>query len=175
MSNSVSRTLQDLPVPAARINGLAIMDSGSELLVYDQDSHHIHHLNRISATIWRFCDGRRSVAEIAAAAETSEPIVRQALGKLSEARLLNAELSPTIRTDGRSRRALLKKAAIAGAIPAIVSVSAPLAAHAYSTCYQHCQVEGAVAGSACGGPVACDAGWTCKTSPGTGDYLTCQP
>ena len=99
-------------------------------------SHHIHHLNAVSAAIWRLCDGQRSVDEIADAAsdalgdDVSAETVRFALGKLAEARLLAGSPGNGASRAGQSRRSFLRKAAVAGAVavPAVVSISAPSAA-----------------------------------------------
>ena len=125
-------------VPAARYLNLVMTETATEVLVYDQESHHIHHLNRSSATIWRLCDGERTTADLAAAASrelgtnVSAEMVRVALGKLADASLLDGELPATMRPAISSRRTFMKKAAVAGgiAVPAIVSVTAPTAAGA---------------------------------------------
>ena len=121
----------DDPVaPAARVEHLVTTEAASELLVYDERCHHIHHLNAVSATVWRRCDGVQTVAGIARETGYGHETVRLALAKLAEADLLAAEVPRELTVDSHSRRRLLKKAGIA-AIPAIVSVTAPLAsAHA---------------------------------------------
>lgn len=119
-------------VPAARIKELVTNEVDGEVLVYDQATHHIHHLNETSAAVWRLCDGQRTLAEVARAAGIRPETVQVALGKLADASLLRDELALDLRAPAQSRRAFMKKAAIAGAIPAIVSVTAPLAAQAAS-------------------------------------------
>ncbi|HET8634386.1 MAG TPA: PqqD family protein, partial [Gemmatimonadales bacterium] len=47
-------------VPAARVTDLIVSKTSNDLLVYDQRTHHIHHLNEAAAAIWRMCDGQRS-------------------------------------------------------------------------------------------------------------------
>jgi hypothetical protein len=118
-------------IPGARQVGLVTSEVGGEVLVYDQDSNHIHQLNETSAAVWRLCDGRRSVTNIAMAAD----LVRLALAKLADANLLAGELATDVRVTGKSRRAFMKKAAVAGtiAIPVVASVSAPTAAGTSST------------------------------------------
>lgn len=122
--------------PMARIDGLVVTESKTEVLVYDTAHHHIHHLNAISAVIWRLCDGTRSLADLARDAKSaargavSEMTVRLALGKLEDANLLDGPLAAGMRAVGSSRRTLLKRAAVAVAvaISANVSISAPNAA-----------------------------------------------
>jgi len=135
------------PVPAARIDGLVVTESRDEVLVYDTAKHHIHHLNQVSAVIWRLCDGQRSVADLARAAgaqlgsEIGDDAVRLALTKLESANLLEGSLVATVRTNGQSRRKFLRRAAVAGAVavPVVVSMTAPQAAFAGSaSCGQSC-------------------------------------
>ncbi len=132
-------------VPAARVDSLVITESKDEVLVYDTERHHIHHLNQTSAVVWRLCDGRRTVGDIVRKAQgklgsdVSDDVVRLALKKLEDANLLDGPLDPAVRGVNHSRRAFLRKAGVAGAIavPVIVSMSAPAAA-------------GAVSGAGCG-------------------------
>src|SRR5687768_12224231 len=97
--------------PQARTSHLVTTDAGAEVLVYDRLTHHIHHLNATSAMVWRLCDGRRSVTEIALSAGMTEPVVRVALAKLADADLLDGALSSELRGPARSRRAFMKQAA----------------------------------------------------------------
>lgn len=126
--------------PRARVTDLVITESAGEVLVYDQATHHIHHLNRMSVVVWRLCDGRRTADDLVRLArmklggDVDQAVVRLALTKLDEARLLDAALDRELRLSGTSRRSLVKRAALASAIPAIVSISAPSATAASSDC-----------------------------------------
>ena len=125
---------RSLPVPAARTAHLVTTQSKDEFLVYDQQRHHIHHLNPTAAAIWWFCDGTRTVSDLARAAAVDEESVRIALRKLDDAHLLDGPLSTEIRGVTQSRRTFMRKAAVAGAVavPVVVSMSAPPAAAAQS-------------------------------------------
>ena len=140
-----------------------------ELLVYDPERQHIHHLNPVASTVWHLCDGQRTVPAIAAAAtsELGEPVddehVRLALELLENASLIDAGGLVPAR---RSRRSFLRKAAIGGvAVPLIASVTAPDAALASSNCadrnYGDCSVS-----RCCESPSTCievDAAyWQCQ-------------
>ena len=128
---TTSRELnQRQPVPTARITGLVITEAKDEVLVYDQDKHHIHHLNPTAAAVWRMCDGQRSADDIALDADFEEDAVLLALRKLQDAELLDGALPASLR-GSQSRRSFMTKAGIA-AIPTIISVSAPFAASAQS-------------------------------------------
>jgi hypothetical protein len=112
-----------------------------DTLVYDQMTHHIHHLNATTHAVWSLCDGTRTLAVIAQAAgvvlgaEVSEDVVRLALSQLTAATLLAESLPTEMRPSRSSRRFMLRRLAIAGgvALPALVSVSAPTAAGTIST------------------------------------------
>lgn len=126
--------------PNARAVDLVVTEAASEVLVYDTAVHHIHHLNHVTALIWRMCDGRRSVDDLVRLARlemgdgVGEAVVRLALTKLDEANLLEEPLDEAMRVSTTTRRSLVKRAALASAIPAIVSISAPTAATAHSHC-----------------------------------------
>jgi hypothetical protein len=164
----------EFTVPAARVENLVTTTSKDEVLVYDQDRHHIHHLNPTAAAVWSLCNGRRTVTEVAQAAGVDEEAVRLALRKLEDANLLDGTLEAGVRGTTQSRRSFMKKAAVAGAIavPAIVSISAPHAAAAQSvptctggvTCVKPSRTDpGNVGSKCCVGTVAgtCNNGGQC--------------
>ena len=124
--------------PAARKADLIIEETGGETLVYDLRSHKAHCLNRTSALVWKHCDGKRSVAEVALrveaelGTEVSDDVVWLALNQLEKSRLLEARVE---RADGSrviSRRELARRLGIATAIalPFIASIDAPAAIQA---------------------------------------------
>jgi len=156
-------------VPAARVEGLVVTEARDEVLVYDTERHHIHHLNAVTAAIWRSLDGARSTTDVAhragqvLGADLDEATVRMALTTLADAELLDGELAASDRVAGQSRRRFLKKAAIAGAaVPIIASVTAP-AASAQNSCAGG---SGRPAGCACGNSQQCASsscvGGTCQ-------------
>ncbi len=117
--------------PAARTTDLVITEAGDEILVYDNRTHHIHHLNAMSAEVWRLCDGTRTAAEITSLMEAGDlETVRLALAKLAGAGLLEGGVPSDLTVQSAARRRFLRKVAVAGAVavPAIISVSAPAAA-----------------------------------------------
>jgi hypothetical protein len=125
--------------PMARTQGLAVEELDGELLIYDLDRDKAHALNPESALVWRSCDGQRSVEEIAAiVAPDADPVARLeivwlALKQLDQRRLLlgSRDAPPDV-----SRRDLMRKAAMTGAvvlaIPVVRSIVAPTAAQAAS-------------------------------------------
>jgi hypothetical protein len=128
----------------ARHEDLVMTEVNDETLVYDQTSHAIHQLNPTSRTIWTLCDGTRTVPDVAQAAglalgaQVSSDVVRLALGQLGSANLLVGPIPAERRTSRHSRRTMLRRMAIAGgvALPALVSISTPVAADHSSTCHE---------------------------------------
>lgn len=126
--------VRSLIVPAARTADLVVSESGNDVLVYDQRSHQIHRLNPSAAAVWGACDGQRSMQDIAAIAGVARDVVPHTLVTLRNADLLDGELPPGLAGQAGSRRAFVRKLGVAGAaaVPAIVSVTAPLAAQGRS-------------------------------------------
>jgi hypothetical protein len=150
-----------IPLPRARTAALVTTRMDGETLVYDTSKHHIHHLNPLAATVWGLCDGRRTVAALARAADLDDAVVHLALRQLADADLLDGAPSPAVGGARRSRRAFMKRAAIAGvAVPVIVSVSAPQAA--------------AQSSALCGDRV-CGSAETCLVCPSDPAFNTCCP
>lgn len=120
--------------PLARRDGLVVKTVDDELLVYDLERHRAHSLNALAAAIWRACDGRRPAAEVAAAVRTetdsrvTDAAVEYGLASLGRARLLAGGERPR---SGPTRRQVLGGLGTA-AIPLVLSIVAPTAAHAQS-------------------------------------------
>jgi hypothetical protein len=135
-------------IPHARRDNLLIQEVGGELVIYDRKEHHIHSLNPTTAMVWRHCDGRTSVTEMAGllARETGlsadENLVWLALKQLHEADLLS---DPVPDTDWAmmSRREVVRGLERIGAIslllPTIASTTAPTMAMAQSATFQACR------------------------------------
>jgi coenzyme PQQ synthesis protein D (PqqD) len=47
-----------------RRGGVLEIDLGDGLIIYDRDANLVHHLNPSAATVWRMCEGRRTVGEL---------------------------------------------------------------------------------------------------------------
>ena len=149
--------------PLARQEGLAIEELDGELLIYDLETDKAHCLNGEAATVWRLCDGSRSVEELAsgvapdAPKDVAEEMALHALSELGKRRLLVGDVSET--GSGVSRRELFRKLALVGAaglaIPAVKSIVAPTAAQAAT-----CLPPGAIctaSAQCCSG--TCAGGW----------------
>src|SRR2546423_2572912 len=126
-----------MQLPNARREGLIVEELAEETLVYDLDTHKAHSLNPSAALVWRHCDGRTNVRELAQVmhdelkAPVSEDLVMLALDRLQTAKLLAEPVD-----SGRhvSRRSVMKKLALTGGLavllPAIHSIIAPTPAQA---------------------------------------------
>jgi hypothetical protein len=153
--------------PRARTSGLVTTEAADEVLVYDTDRHHIHHLNITTAAVWRHCDGERAVGDLARlagqdlGASVDEATVRLALTKLDDAGLLTEPLAAELRLSRMSRRTFMQRAGVAGAlaVPAIVSTTAPAAATHDSKACRGCNRD---RDCKSGCPDKCDSDGVCK-------------
>jgi hypothetical protein len=121
-------------LPKAREDQLIVKELPDETLVYDLSADKAHCLNHTAGLVWKYCDGKSSVSEIAASLgnETQtvvdDRIVWLALDQLEKFKLL-AEV-PTIPAVflGLNRRQLIRTLGVAAvALPVIMSISAPTA------------------------------------------------
>lgn len=117
----------DLSIPLARRDDLVVTESGDELLVYNLESDHLHHLNPIAAAVWQRCDGHHSVRRLIIETGATSDAIAVALGLLREANLLTGPADFDQPRPGVTRRRLVRTAATASAalVPVVVSVSAP--------------------------------------------------
>ncbi|MCB1025400.1 MAG: PqqD family protein [Acidobacteria bacterium] len=143
-------------LPESRVEKIVVKNIGDEILVYDLKSNRAHGLNRSISEVWRNCDGKTSIEEIAFRlsqrfdAEIGVDFVELALAELSNANLLIAT-DDTLRSQKVSRRKVLLKYALpAVALPVIISIAAPQAAAAQSTaCMLRCVPIGTDACAGC--------------------------
>ncbi|MEP6922684.1 MAG: PqqD family protein [bacterium] len=155
-------------MPRARKADLVIKELRDELLVYDLKRDKAHSLNQSAAFIWKKCNGRRTVSEVAQALgeefkiPADEQTVWLALEQLSKLYLLEERIARPIGMPRISRRDIMRLgAAAAFALPIIVSIVAPTAANAQS----------AISPSACNARVQPSCGGT----PCTGGGANCLP
>jgi hypothetical protein len=127
--------------PRARIDDRIIRrEVDSELIVYDSAADKAHCLNDTAARVWRVCDGRNTVTEIAAALATDlktdvrEHTVWQALMQLEKADLLEEPVVPPELVQQLARREAVRTLAFASvvAVPLVASIVAPTPAQAAS-------------------------------------------
>jgi hypothetical protein len=145
------------PVPHARKDGLVVQELAEEMLVYDLERHKAHCLNHTAAWIWKHCDGRTTVAEIARLlqAELKRPVDEEmiwfAVDQLGRDHLLRERIMRPAETVGMSRRELVKQLGMAAivALPLVTSIVSPTAIQA-ATCLG--------SGAACTSSVQCCSG-----------------
>lgn len=144
--------------PRARSDGIVIEDFGDEILTYDLQRHQAHCLSPAAAAVWRLCDGRRTVGQIAAQLRRADPNVDDALvwltlERLHRARLLEEFERRPERLSAPARRELLKRAALLGGLAVVsATVSTPaLAATCIScaTCEAICDKAGCPSSTPC--------------------------
>ena len=131
-------------MPRARRDELIVEKLPDETLVYDLERNKAHCLNRTSTLVWRRCDGRTTVADVAALLErelripADEAVVWMALDRLGSAHLLDEQV--TLPADGalysrrEALRTLRRVAGISLLLPVVESIAAPLAAAQASGC-----------------------------------------
>lgn len=164
----------DQVLPRARRDELIIQELPDEVLVYDLKRHKAHCLNEASAFVWKHCDGKTTISEMTRLLEKrlatpiDDDVVSLALNQLRRFRLLE-EGSVPLGTMKVSRRDLVRKYLPAAlALPVILSIAAPAAAQAASTCGNAgapCTPAGPpfVQGTCCAG-LACSATNTCQVT-----------
>ncbi len=119
-------------IPQARTKDLVTRDLPDEVLVYDLNNHKAHCLNHTAATVWKYCDGKTSVPEIAARLKSDhqlaadENIVWLAVNRLSKANLLQERIKQPAESARLGRRAALR-IGTAVAVPIVMSILAPTA------------------------------------------------
>jgi hypothetical protein len=146
--------------PQTRRSGLLLRELADELLVYDQERHQAHCLNRTAALVFRHADGSRTLDELALllGQGAGRELVVQTLAQLDEAGLLDAPA-------GIDRRDVVRRMGIAAAIllPAVISIVAPTPAEAAATCVTSCSGQpNNTTCDVCGGGTLCPTTFTCQ-------------
>jgi hypothetical protein len=123
--------------PLARNEALVVEELGDELLVYDLSRDEAHSLGTVAAQVWKACDGKTTIDELATQLGLDRDAVVEAVEGLSTCMLL----ADTTEADASrlTRRGLSLKAAklgaAAAAAPLIVSIAAPTAAMAVTEAF----------------------------------------
>ena len=173
--------------PAARRDELVIQEPENEVLIYDLRSNKASCLNSTAAMVWNQCDGTKSVDDISRAVsaeaktEVSADMVELAVLQLSKNHLLKKKYN--VGSEGLSRRELIRKIGLSSAValPLVLSMVAPTAAHANSSCITGgtCTCDGAfppMAGQVCPTSMACaDTNCLCTWENNGNAMGTCVP
>lgn len=122
-------------MPRAKRDGLLSEELDAELIVYDENRHRGHCLNRTAALVWRHADGQRTIADLADVLRVEldpvadENLVWHALDSLSAAHLLEEPQPRSIDERRASRRRFIAKVGMVGVatllLPVVTSVVAP--------------------------------------------------
>jgi hypothetical protein len=150
--------------PLARQSSLIVKEVDEETLVYDLETDQAHCLNSTAARVWKSCDGRNTVEEIAAQLSlpgqpaVDEKVIWLALDQLEKFKLLDAAPAKPEFLSGLTRRQMVARLGIAAvALPAIVSIVSP-----------HASAQGSPPnippGFCCVNPNQCTSG-TCQQEP----------
>jgi hypothetical protein len=128
-------------LPLARQSSLIIKEVDGETLVYDQETDKAHCLNNTAASVWKNCDGNKSVSEIAKIlgaelnANVKDEVIWLALDQLQKINLLKDAPAKPVFLAGMTRRQIVARLGIAAfAIPSIVSIVSPTALAAGASC-----------------------------------------
>ncbi len=147
--------------PQARQSQLVVREIDNEVLVYDLERDTALCLNQTAATVWKSCNGERTVGEITALVtvalgfEVDEQVVWFALDQLSKDHLLEENAVPAENGSGLTRRQLLKRVGVvAAAVPVITAITAPTA-WAVNSC---------VTGACMQNQICCSSQATCPAS-----------
>jgi hypothetical protein len=140
--------------PDSRRERLLVQEVGTEWVIYDQDRHRVHRLNRAAALVWRNCDGVNTVSDLAAllrnelTPDANEEWVWQALGRLGKARLLKEPVARPGGAGGVTRRRVLRAmsgtTALLALLPVVSTMLTPSPVRAddpcttNQTCIFHC-------------------------------------
>ena len=118
--------------PVARTDRLIKHVVGQETLVYDPADDTACCLNSLASVVWRHCDGRHSVAEIAEAVQTELGLRDSAEAEEAVLRVLDELEAHHLLVEGTSvldasigRRDLVRALALLPLFPAIQQITAP--------------------------------------------------
>jgi hypothetical protein len=171
-------------LPKARKDKLLVQEVGDELVVYDQERHKAHRLNRTAAFVWRHSDSQKTAADVAALIESelnipaNEELVWWTLNRLDKAHLLQERVTRPTDAASISRRQVVRRLGLVGGLaallPVVTSIVAPTPAMAASVCDQYMgQIQGrhaAIPCTASGPGCVCCFGFCITIFPGTPCY-----
>jgi hypothetical protein len=151
--------------PQARKEGLVIQRVEDEVLVYDQDRHKAHCLNQTAAAVWKHCDGKTTVDEMAGllgkqlGVPVEKNVLEFGLDQLEKAQLLVAPMSRASNGKAISRREVMRRIGVSAAValPLVTSIIAPRATAAANcrTAGQACTANAQCCSNNCVGGTTC--------------------
>lgn len=126
--------------PKSRTDGIVVQETKDEIMIYDLERNKAVCLNQTAGDVWKLCNGKRTISEIAQVLSekenhpVSDQLVLLAVEQLkSESLFSNSEEIDTS-FDGLSRRDIVRKVGVASmiALPIVSSIVAPTAIAAQS-------------------------------------------
>lgn len=135
--------MEKLYRPLARTEDLIVEELQDEVLLYDRRSDKVHCLNSAAASVWRLCDGKRTIAEMAKRlpseglkSPTDEQVVLITLDRLSRLGLLVEPYKGRAAVPVMTRRRMIRNLGLsaAAAVPLIMSMAAPTTAQGAYGC-----------------------------------------
>jgi hypothetical protein len=156
------------PTPLARTSDIVVLEIKDETLVYDLRVSEAHCLNETAASVWKYCDGNNTAADISKLVgiqhETpvSRDFVQLAIDQLQERGLLANRVAKA--PPSPSRREMIKRVGMASVIaaPIIASLLVPSSVHAAGSC-------------ACVNPGACLTQTMCPSTSNCNGGGICAP
>jgi hypothetical protein len=122
-------------LPKARKDDLVTRQITGELLVYDLKRHKAFCLNNTAATVWKNCNGKRTVSDLAAAlnnehhSPADEKVIWLALDQLEKSYLLETRTTRPVGLPPISRRSLIRAGIVtAVTLPLVTMITSPVAA-----------------------------------------------
>ena len=124
--------------PKGRTDNLIMQELEGEMLIYDLENHKAYSLNHTSNLVYQNCDGEKEVGEISLILQkelnkpVNDEVVWLALEGLKKEGLVRFEISDSQKN--LNRREVIKRMGLSSmiALPLVVSIVAPTAAHATS-------------------------------------------
>ena len=163
-------------LPLARKTDLVTRALPDELLVYDLKQHKAFCLNETAAAVWKSCNGKRTVADLAERLQRTHDfkidprVIRLALDQLDQANLMMArERRPS--PHRINRRGLIRGGVIAATVPLVTMIVAPTPqAAATMITSADCASRTQTMSGGCGGLKCSDVSGSCKNDVG----ITCK-
>src|ERR1700676_4180317 len=121
-----------------RHDGRIVKRVDDELVIYDEQNHKVSHLNKAAAIVWEYCDSASSLDDLAhtlashSELPASVDLAGLALQELRDADLIEGSFASVAGREVARRDVIARMAALALALPAVVSLLAPTPAMAAS-------------------------------------------
>ncbi len=126
-------------MPHGRKSGLIVKVADGEVLIYDLERDKAHCLNDTAARVWKYCDGKTTVAAACSSlsrelnAPCDQKVIWYALDQFAKDNLLEEKLVlPATASRGMNRRQMVRTLGLTAviAVPVVTTILAPTAAQA---------------------------------------------